>query len=150
MRFNLLIENALKKTDLIRVRLKMDPRIKEHSKFTHVHGYEGYILEELDGHVKMFVVNRDMGDDPIDLINSLINVPKDMATPCDCQKEDNTPLSKLKKFILNNIEDELTDTETEQINNTTDIQQLEMLLKQANVDDAALETMYKTYLNNEQ
>lgn len=150
MRFDLLMESALEGINLTRVRLRMDPKIPEHNDFTHMHGYEGYILEELDGHVKVFVVNRDM--DPMQsMLQSLINVPSDMAAPCD---QDNSQLGKLKQFIVNNIQDKLDDQNryalVQQLDNTTDTQQLEMLLGQIGLDKEEIETLYKTYLNNEQ
>jgi hypothetical protein len=150
MRFNLLVENALNDINLTRVRLRMDPKIPEHNDFAHMHGYEGYILEELDGHVKVLVVNRDM--DPMQsMLQSLVNVPSDMASTCT---QDNSQLGKLKQFIVSNIQDKLDDQNryalVQQLDNTTDTQQLEMLLGQIGFDKEEIETLYKTYLNNEQ
>tara|TARA_R110000824_G_scaffold360796_1_gene548568 strand:+ start:363 stop:815 length:453 start_codon:yes stop_codon:yes gene_type:complete len=150
MRFDLLIESALKNTKLTKVRFKLDPKIPEHSDFAHMHGYEGYILEELDGHVKVLVVNRET--DPLQsMLQSLVSVPSTMATPC---MQDDSQMGKLKRFITNNIQDRIDDQNsfalTQQLDNASDTQQLEMLLKQIGLEEEEIETLYKTYLNNEQ
>ena len=149
MRFDLLLESALNSTNLIRVRLKMDPKIPEHAEFAHMHGYEGYILEEIDGRVKVMVVNRDIT--PLQsMLQSLINVPSDMASPCE---QDNSQLSKLKRFISSNIQHKLNDQNifavTQQLDNASDTQQLEMILQEIGLTQKDIEKLYKTYLSNE-
>ena len=149
MKFDLLAESALRNTSLVRVRLKMDPKIPEHNDLTHMHGYEGYILEELDGHVKVFIVNRDINPAQ-SVLNNLVTVPTDMTSPCET---DNSQLGRLKHFIINNIQHKLHNQNkyalVQQLDNTSDTQQLEMLLKQIGLEEEEIQGLYKTYLNNE-
>jgi len=74
MKYNDIILESLKKTALKRIRIKVDPaQVSAEADFSKVDGYEGYVLEEGKGHLKILVLSPEMSihDIPEEFIETL-------------------------------------------------------------------------------
>jgi len=74
MKYNDLVLENLKKISLKRIRIKVDPaQVSAEADFSKVDGYEGYVLEEGKGHLKILVINPELGieDIPIEFIEAI-------------------------------------------------------------------------------
>jgi len=61
MEYTKVIEESLKKTALKRIRVKVDPALVTAGvDFSKVDGYEGYVLEECMGRLRVLVLSPDM------------------------------------------------------------------------------------------
>jgi hypothetical protein len=138
MKFSKLLESSIKTLGLKRIRLKCDPLNKEHESINPYKGYEGYVLEENNGVVSIYMVNT-----PNDL-NPFIKAPVSAIEPCD-------KLTNLKKFIIDKINSEEINMQnaSEILGNTSDITAIETYLKDAGMDDKYIKDLYREYILNE-
>ena len=81
-KFKSLVDNAIRQTQLVRVRLKVDPALCANGEIMKYQGYEGFVLAEHDGETRVYVES----------CNDVIMVPSGMLEPV----ASTTPLDKLK------------------------------------------------------
>jgi len=87
-RFNKVIENSLKDSQLIRVKLKVDPANCSSGEILKYNGYEGYILAEKESTYSVYV--EDLG--------LVADVPKTIVSIQDSLN----PIEKLKIIAIFN------------------------------------------------
>lgn len=131
MKFFNIIEKTIGEQNLRRVRIKYDPLNKEHQAFKAYAGYEGYVLEECEGAVSVYVIK------PAAEMNPMINIPASMMDAT------NPRLEALKVFLANKIGNETIAAMITQLN---DIVSIEAILKDNGIDDAQLKDFYKEYM----
>lgn len=90
-KFQAVLENALKSTNLRKVKLKVDPAFCERGEIAKYQGYEGYILAETQGELKFYI------ECGCDQDGTIVTIPMDMI---DVQQG----LSSLEKLKLKALE----------------------------------------------
>lgn len=143
MQYFKIIEESLKSTSLKRIRVKVDPALVTAGvDFSKVDGYEGYVLEECMGRLRVLVLSPEM---PIcDLPEEMLEVVAD--------KIDNDVFEEYKAFIINRlVKDGKTtnDPLLEQIRCSGDINSIELLINQAGYTGEKLATLYRDFITNE-
>ena len=81
-KFKSLVDNAIRQTQLVRVRLKVDPALCANGEIMKYQGYEGFVLAEHDGETRVYVES----------CNDVIMVPSGMLEPV----ASTSPLDTLK------------------------------------------------------
>jgi len=136
MRFNTIIENALGRTTLKRVRLKTDPKMK--NDLGNADAYEGYVIEEQEGMLRIMVVSPRTNDSVID------------ADPESLEPTGERTLEHFKKFTLDYLHAkkkcDCTDSTHSHILGAQDIQHVEAFLKERGVEHDEFVKITKLFL----
>lgn len=134
-KFQTVVENALKQTQLMRVRLKVDPANCSDGEIVKYNGYEGYILAEEDGIARVYV--------ECEGASSVISVPQAMIDIQDTL----TSLDKLKLAALrmlkasNKLDKESAAARV--IANANSPEALEQYLAEVGLDVDGIKNLYK-------
>jgi len=140
VKFSQIIEESLQKTALKRIRIKVDPaKISAEQDLSKVDGYEGYILAEGVGKLKILVLSPDMPIEeiPLEFIEAIAEDDK-LET-----------FEELKSFILSEMlrcgtqEGDPILCNVASSNNLSDI---ETFLKQKGFTDENLSNLYKSFI----
>ena len=143
MKYNDLILESLKKTSLKRIRIKVDPAlVTKEADFSKCDGYEGYVLEEGKGHLKILVINPELGieDIPIEFIEAIAD------------EADYDSFCLLKEYIINRL---LKDGKAEndpvliQIGQSDCLNSIEQLISQHGYTGDKLAELYKGFLTDD-
>ena len=143
MEYTKVIEESLKKTALKRIRVKVDPALVTAGvDFSKVDGYEGYVLEECMGRLRVLVLSPDM---PIcDLPEEMLEIVAD--------KVDSDVFEEYKAFVMNRLIKDgktINDPLLEQIRCSADINSIEVLINQAGYTGDRLAELYRDFITNE-
>lgn len=137
MRFNTIIEHALSTTSLKKIRMKINP--KEEITPNMSQPYEGYIIEESEGMVKVMMLAPGL-EHEVTSINNVEPAP-------------GNTFEKFKSFIVNYISsknhddcDQCEQCSYESVNLATDIQQLEMIVKEHNIESPEFQQIIKLFI----
>lgn len=140
MKFRQIIEESLQKTALKKIRIKVDPaKISAEQDLSKVDGYEGYILAEGVGKLKILVLSPEMSieDIPIECLEAIAEDDK-VET-----------FEELKGFILS----EMLKTGTKEgdpilcnIASSNNLSDIETFLKQKGYTDEKLSCIYKNFI----
>jgi hypothetical protein len=138
VKFDLLLETCFNKlTALQRVRIKVDPSTIPHADdLSECPSYEGYVLEENDGIVKILMVQPTVG---------IETLPASSIEPTDNDCESNT-LDELKKFILQRLQLQECDPLFTQIINCTSLDEVETFLQQSGCSEGDMMELYKDFI----
>jgi hypothetical protein len=143
MQYNRIIEESLKKTALKRIRIKVDPALVNASAdLTGLDGYEGYVLEECMGKLKVLVLTPDMAvhDIPEQFIEMLVT------------QHDMDVFEEFKAFAIKNlIKDGMPENSPtlEQVLNSGCLNDIEQYLKQSGFTGERLADMYRDFITND-
>lgn len=137
MKFLSILEQALEKTSLKRVRMKTDPRDRANP-FSSA-PYEGYIIEENEGVLKIMMISPDMEQDMIE------------AEPCDVEPVSTSQtFEDFKNFVLNYLQSsgkfDHAEATHHKILHAGDIQHLEAFMKEQGVERDEFEKISKLFL----
>lgn len=144
VKYNDVIAESLKKTALKRIRIKVDPaQVSAEADFTKVDGYEGYVLEEGKGHLKILVLSPEMSIEsiPVEFIEA-IAAEADYDSFC-CFKE------YLVKHLLKEGR-VMNDPIIAQINNTNSLCDVETIIRQCGYTGDKLADLYRGFLTDEE
>lgn len=137
-----ILEN-LKKTSLKRIRVKVDPAlVTAGTDFSRVDGYEGYVLEEGKGHLKILIINPELGieDIPIEFIEAIAD------------QADYDSFCLLKEYIIKKL---INDGKAEndpilmQIEQSDCLNSIEQLISQYGYSGDKLAELYKGFLTDD-
>lgn len=137
MKFRKIIEDNLKTTSLKRIRVKVDPaKINTEKDFSKIEGYEGYVLEESKGNLKILVLNPELTID---------DIPEDVIEYINDEDKEDT-FNELRAFIIRKLNLKENDPLINQLTNTSCISDIEVFLKQAGHSDECLSSLYKAFI----
>ena len=144
VKYNNVIFESLKKTALKRIRIKVDPKfVSAEADFTKVDGYEGYVLEEGKGHLKILVLSPEMQVQ--DIPNEFIEM---VAAEADYDS-----FCLLKEFIIKKL---IKDGKVEndpiitQIANSNCLDDIERIINQCGYTGDKLTELYKGFITDEE
>ena len=144
VKYNDLILESLKKTALKRIRIKVDPAlVSAEADFSKVDGYEGYVLEEGKGHLKILVLSPEMSieDLPVEIIQAIAD------------EADYDSFCLYKAFLIRTlIKDGYADNDPilTQIQSSNCINDIEVLIKQYGYSGDRLAEIYKKFLTDDE
>lgn len=138
MRYNTIIENYLQNlTSLQRIRVKTDPKyLTKEGSPEECPSYEGYILEEGVGKLKILILPPDLSIEeiPLDLIEYIAD-------------EDHLQTFKeLKEYIVQQLKPKEGNPLTSQIMNSTSIEELDQYIKQSGISSDQLADLYSGFI----
>jgi len=143
MHYNRIIEESLKKTALKRIRIKVDPALVNASAdLTGLDGYEGYVLEECMGKLKILVLTPDM---------AVHDIPEQFIEMLATQ-HDMDVFEEFKAFAIKNlIKDGMPENSPtlEQVLNSGCLNDIEQYLKQSGFTGERLADMYRDFITND-
>lgn len=138
MKYNQIFERSLSNlTSLQRVRIKTDPKIlHQEGKPENCPSYEGYVLEEGLTKVKILVLPPDLSIEeiPTDLIEFIADTEK------------NDAFNDLKEYALKKLNLGEDSPAVCQINGCTNIDELEVFLKQSGMEDHQITDLYGEFI----
>jgi len=143
MRFRRILEENIKNTSLRRVRVKVDPgQTGGQSDFTKCTSYEGYILMEGIKTIKILVLEPEMSIEDVtpDLIEYIAN---DESYNC---------VDDLKAFIIEQLIKcgrKEGDPLIQNIGNCSELDDIEVFLKQNGYDAEGINEIYRSYILDE-
>ena len=144
MQYDKIIEESLKKTALKRIRIKVDPAlVNAGTDLSGLDGYEGYVLEECMGRLKVLILPTDMG---------IHDVPEEFIEVL-AAKNDIDVFEEFKAFAVKNlINDGMPENSPtlEQIKNSNCISDIEQYLKQSGFTGERLAELYRSFITNDQ
>ncbi|NBP00757.1 MAG: hypothetical protein EBU90_11620 [Proteobacteria bacterium] len=148
MGFHNIINESLKTTKLVRIRIKTDPsKVQDNVDFKNIEGYEGYILKENKGTLKILVLNPEM---------SIADVTPEMI---DYIANDNAGSGEID--VLNQFKENAkvflkqTKNKKEQdpafcnIDNSSTFEDVESFLLQNGLSEKELNSLYRQFIENE-
>lgn len=144
MKYTDFILESLKKTSLKRVRVKVDPAlVTKEADFSKCDGYEGYVLEEGKGHLKILIVGPELGieDIPIEFIEAIAD------------EADYDSFCLLKEYIIKSLMNDgkaENDPIIEQIRNTSNLNDIEQLIIQCGYNSERLAQLYRGFLMDDE
>jgi hypothetical protein len=145
MGFHKLLKESLMKTNLVRVRVKTDPaKISDNEDFRKIAGYEGFILSEDRLGLKILLLDPELtikGGVPSELLEILTH-QHDIDLTNDYKNYAKGCLAKHKNKKEN-------DPVFGQIDNTSDIGEIEVFLRQSGYTENELNDLYRSYIGNE-
>jgi hypothetical protein len=143
MHYDRIIQESLKKTALKRIRIKVDPALVNASAdLTGLDGYEGYVLEECMGKMKVLVLTPDM---PIH------DIPEEYIQMLSTQ-HDADVFEEFKAFAIKNlIQDGMPENSPtlQQVRNSSCLNDIEQYLKQSGFTGERLSDMYRDFITND-
>lgn len=143
MKYTDFILENLKKTSLKKIRVKVDPAlVTAGTDFSRVDGYEGYVLEEGKGHLKILIINPELGieDIPIEFIEAIAD------------QADYDSFCLLKEYIIKKL---INDGKAEndpilmQIEQSDCLNSIEQLISQYGYSGDKLAELYKGFLTDD-
>lgn len=69
MKVDRIIEEAFKKANLKKIRIKVDPRQLVNQGFEHCNSFEGYVLEECGNTLKVYLINPPPEVEPVQIVD---------------------------------------------------------------------------------
>ena len=69
MKVDRIIEEALRKANLKKIRIKVDPRQLVNQGFEHCTSFEGYVLEECGNSLKVYLINPPPEVEPVQMVD---------------------------------------------------------------------------------
>lgn len=145
MGFHHIIKESLKTTNLRRIRIKTDPsKVANNEDFKHVEGYEGYILGENAGKLKILVLAPDM---------PLMDIPPELLEHIyDEQESDyfNDFKQHCIQYMIKNKNKKENDPVFANISSSSDFSDIESFLKQNGVNDQELANIYRGFLEHDE
>ena len=143
MHYDKIIQESLKKTALKRIRIKVDPALVNASAdLTGLDGYEGYVLEECMGKMKVLVLTPDM---PIH------DIPEEFIEMLSTQ-HDADVFEEFQSFAIKNlIQDGMPENSPtlQQVRNSSCLNDIEQYLKQSGFTGERLSDMYRDFITND-
>jgi hypothetical protein len=138
VRFDLLLETCFNKlTTLQRVRVKVDPSAIPHADdLSECPSYEGYVLEENDGIVKVLMIQPTVG------VETMPATSVELADD-DCNSN---ILDELKQFILQHLNLQEGDPLFDQIQNCSSLDEVEIFLQQSGLCKGDIVELYKEFI----
>jgi len=144
MGFHGRINESLKTTNLKRIRIKTDPsKVASNEDFKNIEGYEGYILGEALGKMRILVLTPDM---------PIMDVPPEMLEHIyDDQITDilNEFKHYAKEYLVKNKYKKQNDPVFQNIDNSAGYEDIEAFLKQNGVDGDELNRVYREFIERE-
>jgi hypothetical protein len=144
MCFHSRIYESLRTTNLKRVRIKTDPsKVASNEDFENVEGYEGYILGEALGRLRVLVLAPNM---------PIMDVPPEMLEHIyDEQTTDilNEFKNYIKEYLVKNKNKKQNDPVLQNIDNSTEYNEIEAFLKQNGVEGDELNKVYREFIERE-
>jgi len=141
VKYELIIENNLKKTDLKRVRIKVDPSLVHQAEdLSQCNGYEGYILAETGDVPKVLVMNPDG-------VSSVMDIPQQFLQMLMSDEESET-LRAFKEYICNICSIDTSTPEAELLLNAPAIEDVESILKTVGLTDDELKILYRNFISD--
>ena len=144
MKYNDVILESLKRTALKRIRIKVDPaQVSAEADFSKVDGYEGYVLEEGKGHLKILVLSPEM---------SIHDIPEEFIELL-ASEADYDSFCLLKEFIIKKL---IKDGRVEndpiitQIANSNCLDDIERIINQCGYTGDKLTELYKGFITDEE
>lgn len=138
-KFNSLLENHLKTTDLLRIRVKFDPANESDER----REYIGYVLEETSTGGVVAIVP---GIGPDSMSFEPGEYEMDQSSGCG------DPLSSFKKHLVNFLMTrgyhEKVSEQMEYIINSNDLIELENMVKTCDCDGSVVLDLYRDYVSN--
>jgi hypothetical protein len=145
MKFNHLISESLHKTDLKKIRIKVDPaNINVTEDLAKCDGYEGYVLAEDSDCTKIMLITPDSTGNM-----SVIEVPNNCIQQIN-QRPGIEQLSNFKQFIILTLNLSESDPLIQQLLTCTTIDDIESFLKDSGLTEDDITKLYKYYIINEQ
>lgn len=129
-KFKSLVDNAIQQTQLVRVRLKVDPALCSNGEISKYQGYAGYILAEHNGQTRICM----------ECCDSIITVPSSAITPCGALSQ----LDALKIATYQVLELDTNDTLSAMVAAANTLEALEAYLTERGVSFETLLKIYKT------
>lgn len=143
MHYDKIIEESLNKTALKRIRIKVDPAlVTAGTELKGLDGYEGYVLEECMGKIRVLVLTPDM---------SVHDIPEEFIETF-AAKHDHDVFEEFKAFAIQNlIKGGLPENSPslEQIRNSTCLNDIELYLKQSGFTGERLADFYRDFITND-
>lgn len=143
MQYVKIIEESLKNTALKRIRVKVDPALVTAGvDFAKLQGYEGYVLEECMGRLRVLILSPDM---------PICDLPEEMLEVV-ANKVDFDVFEEYKTFVINKLIKDgktINDPLLEQIRCSADINSIELLINQAGYTGDRLAALYRNFITNE-
>lgn len=139
---NLILEN-LKKTGLKKVLIKVDPIFANKLDFSKATSYEGYVLHENNGTLKILVVpdSITLDDIPEDVIEYIANDGNDVEENTDVWED-------FKAFVLRVVSEVKgpSDPLVAQIYNSCNLEDIKTFLKQGGFDEQDLNILFADFI----
>jgi hypothetical protein len=142
MKVDRAIEETFKKSNLKRIRIKVDPRQLVNQGFEHCDSFEGYVLEECMGKLKILVLTPDM---------AVHDIPEQFIEMLATQ-HDMDVFEEFKAFAIKNlIKDGMPENSPtlEQVLNSGCLNDIEQYLKQSGFTGERLADMYRDFITND-
>lgn len=138
MRYNTIIENYLQNlTSLQRIRVKTDPKyLTKEGTPEKCPSYEGYILEEGAGKLKVLILPPDLSIEeiPLDLIEYIAD------------EDHSQTFDELKEYVIQQLNLKEADPLISQIQNSTCIDELDQYIKQSGISSDRLADLYSGFI----
>jgi hypothetical protein len=128
-KFKSLMDNAIRQTQLVRVRLKVDPALCANGEIMKYQGYEGFVLAEHDGETRVYVES----------CNDVIMVPSGMLEPV----ASTSPLDTLKIAAVETLQMSPGDALVPMIIAANSPEALEAYLREHGVDAELMLCVYR-------
>ena len=128
-KFKSLVDNAIRQTQLVRVRLKVDPALCANGEIMKYQGYEGFVLAEHDGETRVYVES----------CNDVIMVPSGMLEPV----ASTSPLDTLKIAAVETLQMSPGDALVPMIIAANSPEALEAYLREHGVDAELMLCVYR-------
>lgn len=143
MEYGKIIEESLKKTALKKIRIKVDPaKVNAEADFSKCDGYEGYVLEECLGRLRILVLTPEF---------PICDIPEEFIEAV-AEKVDEDVFEEYKMFVINKLVKDgkaINDPLLEQIKCSTDINSIETLISQCGYTEYKLAELYRGFITNE-
>ncbi len=123
------MDNAIRQTQLVRVRLKVDPALCANGEIMKYQGYEGFVLAEHDGETRVYVES----------CNDVIMVPSGMLEPV----ASTSPLDTLKIAAVETLQMSPGDALVPMIIAANSPEALEAYLREHGVDAESMLCVYR-------
>ena len=128
-KFKSLVDNAIRQTQLVRVRLKVDPALCTNGEIMKYQGYEGFVLAEQDGETRVCM----------ECCDDVIMVPSNMLEPVTST----SPLDTLKIAAVATLQLAPSDALVTTIIAANTPEALEAYLREHGVDVDTMLCMYR-------
>ena len=139
MKFDFVIEEALKKTELKKVRFVTDPRDRHTPTLSTP--YEGYVIEENEGMLKVLMVK------PENPLQSIVDIAMDQVEPAD-----GNSFEQFKRYVLDYLHAknkcDYSEATIHNIAHAGDMQHLETFVKEQGVDNDEFIKIIKNYVTS--
>lgn len=148
MGFHSIINESLKTTKLVRIRIKTDPsKVQDNVDFKNIEGYEGYILKENKSSIKILVLNPEMSI--ADVSPEMIEYIANDNNECDNVDVLNQFKESAKTFLKCFKNKKENDPSFANIDNSATFEDVEAFLLQNGLTDKELNSLYREFIENE-